>query len=436
MKILMRSGKSPFQAISYEDVLHDNVLGTNSGNLIFFEAAWRLLSVKGCSIDSAGYVLTAKDAPCINNQYDHLVLPFANAFRVSFQEKLDQYSELIESINIPVTVLGVGAQTDTSYSGTNLAAIEGSVRRFVRAVLKKSPAIGVRGEYTYDYLRGLGFSDADVKIIGCPSLFYYGFSVPAIRRVDHLTRDSVVSMNVSPYVKGIADIFDYNFSHYKNLFYVPQNNDSLDQLLWNGEGLVKGSKVFPSRIDHPVFDENRLKFFIDPKTWINSLRKCDFVFGTRIHGNIAALLAGVPSFVLAHDSRTLELAKYFEIPHIKYSEVKPNTLAESFFARADYSGFEANHSHRFEAFSEFLKSAGLRHVYLEGEDKGFSFDESMSQVQFPEVMPCPKNQSVQHLVSMMAWLHKRLSGTNLSLAKELSKTKKELVALKAAKKPL
>ena len=34
MRILMRSGKKPFDAISYESVLQDNVLGTNAGNLI------------------------------------------------------------------------------------------------------------------------------------------------------------------------------------------------------------------------------------------------------------------------------------------------------------------------------------------------------------------------------------------------------------------
>ena len=36
-------------------------------------------------------------------------------------------------------------------------------KRFVAAVLDHSPSIGVRGEFTRDYLRGLGFGDEHVR---------------------------------------------------------------------------------------------------------------------------------------------------------------------------------------------------------------------------------------------------------------------------------
>lgn len=40
----------------------------------------------------------------------------------------------------------------------------------------------------------------------------------------------------------------------------------------------------------------------------------DFSFGQRIHGNILCTLMGIPAIVYIHDSRTRELAEYFELP--------------------------------------------------------------------------------------------------------------------------
>ena len=73
---------------------------------------------------------------------------------------------------------------------------------------------------------------------------------------------------------------------------------------------------------HPFFAERRTRLYADPWPWLADLAAFDFSFGTRIHGNIAALLAGTPAYVLAHDSRTLELARYFEIPHTAMPDVR------------------------------------------------------------------------------------------------------------------
>ena len=54
--------------------------------------------------------------------------------------------------------------------------------------------------------------------------------------------------------------------------------------------------------------------FLDPWTWMDYLAGFDFAFGTRIHGTITALVSGTPGYLFAHDSRTLELARYFDDP--------------------------------------------------------------------------------------------------------------------------
>ena len=72
-----------------------------------------------------------------------------------------------------------------------LKPLEASVRDFVSAVLDRAPSIGVRGEMTCDYLRGLGYRD--VEVIGCPSMFLNGDRLRVEKTVPHLERDTPIS---------------------------------------------------------------------------------------------------------------------------------------------------------------------------------------------------------------------------------------------------
>ena len=98
-----------------------------------------------------------------------------------------------------------------------LGPIEGSVRAFVGAVLDRSPSIGVRGELTYDYLRGLGFRD--VEVIGCPSMFFHGDRMAIEKRTPTLDTDAALAINVTPYVKRMAKIVTSHHARYPNLRY-------------------------------------------------------------------------------------------------------------------------------------------------------------------------------------------------------------------------
>lgn len=402
-RILMRGGKSPFQPVSYEDTLANNTLGTNSGNLIFAESVWRMLSTKGTTLDMNGYSANPNHAGAINEDYDLLVLPFANAFRTSFMGHLKKFTALIEKLDIPVVVTGVGAQAGLDASPEAIAEMGPDVKAFCAAVLKRSASIGVRGEYTYEFIRSLGFSDDEVDIIGCPSMFYYGPKFPQIKKRKKLLKSHMVSMNVSPYVPGIAKIFERNYKYYDTLTYVPQNNESLDQVLWDGQFLPKFGKVFPKTTDHPMFAEDRIRMFIDTKTWLDHLRDYDFVFGTRIHGNVMGLLAGTPSFVMAHDSRTLELARYFEIPHKPMTDIAPTVMARQLYEEADYGPLQKNHRTRFDTWVRFLEKNNLSHIYQEGEDKGAAFKRDLAAADFPAEMPSLPNQTAEHLRQRLTW---------------------------------
>ena len=112
------------------------------------------------------------------------------------------------------------------------------------------------------------------------------------------------------------------------------------------------------------------------------MRSVDFAFGTRIHGNIAALLAGTPSYVLAHDSRSLELARYFAIPHRLISEVREDADAAGFYDESDFTELNRGHAARFDRLVDFLRLNGLEHIYAEGQDPD-ALDARLAATRFP-----------------------------------------------------
>ncbi|HZJ48367.1 MAG TPA: polysaccharide pyruvyl transferase family protein, partial [Acidimicrobiia bacterium] len=109
-RILVRSGKDPFDVVSPHVTLRDNVIGNNVGNLVFSNAVHKLLTTSRTDTVSTRFRADARDAPQINAEFSAFAIPLANAFRPGFADALDRLSELIEKLTIPVVVVGVGAQ--------------------------------------------------------------------------------------------------------------------------------------------------------------------------------------------------------------------------------------------------------------------------------------------------------------------------------------
>lgn len=382
-RILLRAHKDPFEVASPARVFRRNMIGDNVGNLLFSSASYKLLQTEGTEVQVGTLRGGRAEAERINAEVDHVVIPLANAFRPSYVETLDRMSETIEALTVPVTVLGVGAQLKLDGKVDRLDAVKDSVVRFVRAVLEKSPSIGVRGEFTAQYLAGLGFTDVD--LIGCPSIFLHGPGLRIEKRVPALTRSSRISLNLSPYVPGLGPIVERHTARYPKLRYAAQHRDALGMLLdkeHRAATHATDQSVLPTHHEHPLVRDHRTSFFVDPEPWMRYLAGFDYSFGTRIHGNIAALLAGTPATVLAHDSRTLELVRYYDIPHRTMKQMRPDTDAAELYAEADFTAFNDRHVERFDVFARFLSSHGLKHVYEEGEDPT-RFDRRVAETVWP-----------------------------------------------------
>jgi hypothetical protein len=403
-RIVVRSAKNPWEIVSPTETMHANLFGNNVGNLMFSHAVHRVLSIDDLQVDSNRFG-GRKAAAKFNDEYDAFVIPLANAFRPSFHAALDRLTSAVEKLTIPVIVVGVGAQFNLRNNQDRLEPIEESVKRFCAAVLDRSATIGVRGEVTYDYLKGLGFSAVDV--IGCPSMFMYGPELPPFRPIEQLTPESKVSVGISPYVKPMGPIVMSNLERYPKLTYLPQDIQTLRKMILgeNEEELGLTSDI-PVYLNHPLFQRDQVRFFVDPLPWIDYLAKRDFWFGTRIHGSIASVLSGAPTVLLAHDSRTLELAQYHEIPYRFARRLKTDVDLQRLHERANYEPMRANHAGRFDTYAAFLKRNGLEHRFLPGKS-GAEFDRKCAEAAYPD----PVRTSVQEKErSRMAKLRERVTG--------------------------
>ncbi len=383
-RLLVRAHKSPFKVVSPKKALAENSFGSNVGNLVFGQAAIRLLSTAGTTVKTSG--LIGRTPQLINAEYDHVVIPLANAFRVNYAKSLDGLSELIEKLRVPVTVMGVGAQASIEGEHSRRGeALGPTVQRFVRAVLERSPSIGVRGEFTRDYLIGLGFADDQVDVIGCPSMFMEGPELIETRKVDELTYLSPIALNISPYLHEMGPVSQDLAARYPNIVYFPQDLRTLNLMIkgsYPSEGVrATVESGVPIYLDHPLVRSDRIRFCLDPTTWFAKLAEFDFSVGTRIHGNIAATLAGTPAMVLAHDSRTLELASYHKIPHRllpSLDRVDPVEL----YAEGDWDPMHREHPVLWDRFAGFLARHRLKHVFAPGEDPQ-PFNDRLAATAFP-----------------------------------------------------
>ncbi|HET9381886.1 MAG TPA: polysaccharide pyruvyl transferase family protein [Streptomyces sp.] len=425
-RVLLRSGKSPYDVVPVEEALHRDVIATNSGNLIFSDAAHKILQTPGTEVVSNGIRTDVAAAGRINEEYDAFVVPLANAFRPSFEPQLKRLTRLIGRLRIPVVVLGVGAQTGLDYDPARLKPMEPAVRAFVSAVLDRSASIGVRGEFTEQYLKDMGFRD--VELIGCPSLFLYGKDLTVDKGVPELTAEARVAVNASHNAvqkQGMGKIIERAHARYPNLRYIGQNLSDARQLHWRDLSDPNARvTAMPTHPGHPMYREDKVRLYIDPVTWIDDLRAFDYSFGSRIHGNIAALLAGTPATVLCGDSRTLELCRYFEIPHRRLDRLSGDGDADParLYEEADFGALTGNHARRFERFTAFLDRNGLENTFTHG-DCGAAFDERVRSLTFPPGVRPFNDTGAEALGARFGFLNSRLaelSADNTKLRRELA----------------
>jgi hypothetical protein len=382
-QILIRAGKDPRAPIDAYETFRSNLIGNNNGNLMFATASHKLLTTQEQNVTAHGLSFHPNHAAGVNERYDHVVLPLANAFRKSFQPQLEKLTDFIEKLKIPVTMLSGGAQSGNDGTFANLKPIDESVKRFCRAVLERSPQLSVRGQRTADYLDSLGIRD--VEVIGCPSLTMFGreHEVPD----PDLGKLSKVAYNVetSKDVGGnLIEEAERGFS----ASYFAQDMATFELMLHGKDrfGSNRDDRL-PLRSSHRAFTDDRARFALDAWTWIDGLKDYDFAFGPRIHGSVAAVLARTPTILVAHDSRTVELAEVHAIPYLTPERVLRINCVEELATQASFSKFNNRHPENFDRLVSFVHRQGLKTIYDDDQTVARTqYEQQVDATNFPPLV--------------------------------------------------
>lgn len=407
-KILMRAAMSPLAALKPFEVISKNRIGNNMGNMLFPHSISRTLTLEDTDIDTIRFSreLSDEEAAGINDAYSCLVLPFANAFRLSFMRELQIITSLVRRIQIPCIVVGIGIQAALDEE-LNDSDMDAAVKEFVRAILEKSDSLGLRGEYTAAYLRKLGFQEErDFTVIGCPSMFLYGKELPRAKKKP-LTPSSPVSTNSKIFLpQHFHDFMVKSWKQLPNHYYIPQVIEEIYRM-YAGKPFPKKymkeiPKGYPADFSHPLYVEDRAMAFVNVKSWLEFLSGMDFSFGSRIHGNIAAILAGTPAYVFVSDSRIRELVEYHRIPHRMVNEITEETSILQVYEEADFSQIHRGHEKRFLHYLDFLRKNGFETIYDEKGNAGkVWFDEQLQELSFPGAVHALPAVSVRQQVKRL-----------------------------------
>ncbi len=388
MRILMRAQLQHNKSFSPHDVLLKNLMGGNIGNWLYQFSLFRALMIdENTVIDIFNPTKEKVDNEFIekvNSQYDVFVLPLANAFKMSFIDEMKALTKLLKGLTIPCVVPGIGIQAKT---GVNFAEeykyIEES-KEFIKAILNKSNVIGVRGEATGEFFKALGFrEEEDFTVIGCPSLYTFGLHLPKVKPLNYSENSKLLfSSKVEHENKKVAAILKSLTNQHPNYCYAPQRLQDMLTCFYGNDYRISSSQNPKKRF----FDADKTVIFTSPYRWINFAHEnIDFSVGTRLHGNVAAVLGGVPSFIMATDQRVSELASYHNIACVPVSSVTPDTRLTDIIENHDFTLVHKGHEERFNHFVDFLEKNNLPTVYSDNRSvEKVYFDSVISSLDFSD----------------------------------------------------
>lgn len=300
--------------------------GGNTGNLAFRHAV--NMQVRGGRQMSWG-----SGVDTIRGAGDVIVLPLAN--QLGKHTDLGTQADLMKAVGLPVIGVGLGAQA--SKIGDDIQLTEGTLRWLATladlAPAKGSPSIGVRGEYTRQQIEKLGFADLAI-VTGCPSNFINLDDDIAARVAERFGRTGgsiAVTAGIPhiPHLAGLerqlADIVTltdgaYIVQHALGMVQIARNE--FDGMGEDALALTQNYiQPHMSRGEFIAWCRRYAYALLDIRYWMDFVQRFDFVVGTRFHGVMIAIQAGIPAGCIAHDSRTFEMCQTMAIPVCKASDI-------------------------------------------------------------------------------------------------------------------
>ncbi len=437
-RYLMRGGNSPLELMDLEATFRGNMIGNNSGNTLYLYGVYRTLRTEDVRIDVDRYGVersyTDKDIDRINQEYDAYICPLADAIRLDFRKKLESYAAFFEKLTIPVYVIGMGIRADAKEPQLRNLPQDPEVKRFVKAVLNHSSKLGLRGEMTGEYLSSLGFKEGrDFEAIGCPSMYMNGRELN-MRPVPDFSDASKLRLAVNMSAKTpqvLMEFLDRQMKRYPDHYLIEQNMEEVRLLYFGRPMKDHACEAFPTNIRHPLLQEDRYRTFLNVKTWRDLMRERDFSIGSKLHGNVAAIVSGCPAIMFPIDVRMQELVRFHKFPCFEIGRLTENTTLEDVLAAVDLESYQKVHAANFDHFVDFLDDLGIDHIFQNDRSrKTAPCDPIVESLEYPEISNV-LSVSGEELRSRM-FLALELDRMDLvKRQKELSNVKKNLNVLKS-----
>jgi len=348
--------------------------GGNTGNLVFRHALAKM-------VDLSDYVVA--DYPKLKQLLDerarigHVVISAANWIGCSdnFEAQSKFRADLLLRSDCPITIVGLGAQSKNSAAALDLGS---QTRRLLNVLSGRTSCIGVRDVLTAETLEKHGVKN--FSITGCPSNF-----INLDARLGHSIREKCKVGRASTGWSGLrTQITEATGGHELSIailrnalehidlygaFYVCQSDELLAFLY--GEDRTLPENYTAARPPHFSSQDHLASVLVTSSLaftcaagWLDFARSCQISFGMRIHGNMVAVQAAVPSLLIAHDSRTEGLAAAMQVPAVtpekflKLYRLGPRGVFDAIDRRM--LEFDATRRALANKFNEIFKSSGLR----------------------------------------------------------------------------
>ena len=326
------------ERFNIQDML--SVLGANSGNLMFQRAAALLLGGEHIHV---GRSETPYNEAKGLGRAKYLVVPAANHLRLGAD--WTGFSNYLARAKPPLLVLGLGAQSPKL--GGETATVEAlkadpQVSRLAAIIRDKAAFVSVRGPYSRDVCEAFGIHD--VAVMGCPSALLnpdpsagakIAAKLAALKASDEvplfgLTAAAPFEIQRDTHKRELEQKL-FAFLYERGGLFIQQSGGPETILAAGPDHLsasasarrVIKSVLAPELPDDAFWDfmARRGRFYVSVREWLKEVAHLDLMLGTRLHGNMAAIAAGTPGVVIAHDSRTGELTDTMHLPALTMDDV-------------------------------------------------------------------------------------------------------------------
>jgi hypothetical protein len=348
----------------------------NIGNIVFLESIKR--QVGAVNVDIIDFV---KNTEKYESHFDILILSLANM--ISSDYKIDEeIISKLENTKIPICIFSIGIQAEKIDDISSIEISE-SAKRILDLSIKSGTTIGLRGNYSKEYLDKIGYTNS--QVIGCPSLFYKKI-IPVKKKYDNILINGTFNGDWS---KNLEKLYKFSVKNGKS--YLIQNeisilidkynisNETLDS--WNID-IDRLSYLKSRGYDYKYYSNEFLKlsnlkstdltsndlsswlinnsiFFTDFDEWLNGVKNYDMSIGIRFHGSVMSTLSNTPTIILYPDVRVKEFVDYHLLPNMNFDDFDERMSPEEIYNSIDYNKYEKNYDLLKENYISFLQKNGL-----------------------------------------------------------------------------